>query len=355
MFYLIERIIEKIHTWGHNTLALSELQSWCNGVAYSVIAELITELEQREIISPVKKSGINGCNPPLYVKYRILKGKDEISSFDSELDAMHYWINTEPLRKNAKKYQKHRLFLLCLSDFLKKHSDTLAIPMSENERAYAIWNNEKILDTATNISLLKECEVWEHLNTYPTPEPFFDYRRNAVPEQVLVIENKDTWFTMRKLMIEFGAEHFFEIPIDCLIYGEGNKITQKNSSLEQYLNIDRPFHGSVWYWGDLDPEGIGFFLSTRTVNPNLHIHLFLPAYHEMLRLFEQRLVEPHLEMQYRVRTSQKHPSHVEEFYALFSNHFAVQLQKLLDQGYYIPQEILNYQLLKSHIGTECAV
>ena len=353
MIYLTKRIIEKLHSLGQRTIALSELQSMCNTPSYSALTELIAELEQNKIISPVKKSGTNGCNPALYIKYWILTTNNKTPSFNSELDSMHYWINTDHLRRNEKKYQKHRSFLLCLSEYLKKHSDTLALPMSENERAYAIWNDEKMLDVSSNISLLKECGVWNRLNTYPTPEPFFDYRKNAVPQQVLVVENKDTWFTMRKLMIESDAEYFFGTSIDCLVYGEGNKITQKNSSLEEYLNIEKTFHGTVWYWGDLDPEGIGFYLSAKTVNPGLNLQPFLPAYQEMLYQFEQRLSTPHAETHYRVRTDQKKPSQTEAFYTHFPEFFVVRIQNLLTQGYYIPQEILNYQLLKSYSRTEC--
>lgn len=352
---MTDRIITKLYSLGKSTFEVSTLQSWCNMESYSAFTKLVAELENREIISPVKASKTNGCNPPLYMKYRILPVKEDTHLFHSELDAMHYRIRTDKLRKNPKKYQKNRAFLLCLSDFLKKHSDALSFPMSENERAYAIWNDEKMLDSKENISLLKECGVWELLHTYPTPEPFFDYRRYAFPKNVLVIENKDTWFSMRKLMIESGAEQFWKFPIDCLIYGEGNKITQRDSSLEQYLNIDKSFNGTVWYWGDLDPEGIGFFISARSLNTSLQLQPFFPAYEEMLGRFEQRLDAPHSDMQYRVRTRQKHPEHPEKFYSLFSEHISMRLQQLINKGYYIPQEILHYQLLKSYSRMECIV
>ncbi|MBO5485130.1 MAG: hypothetical protein J5979_07980 [Lachnospiraceae bacterium] len=352
---MIERIITKLYTLKQRTFALSLLQNWCHEETYAAFTELVAELERREVITPVKTSRTNGCNPPLYAKYRILSPKEETQSFHAELDAMHYWINTDPFRKQLKKYQKHRKFLLSLSNFLKTHPDTLTSPMSENERAYAIWGDEKALDTPSHISLLKECGVWERLHTYPTPEPFFDYRKSAVPEHVLVIENKDTWFTMRKLMIESGTAQFFETPIDCLVYGEGNKITQRSSSLKEYLSIDKPFHGAVWYWGDLDPEGIGFFLSAKLVNAGLQLQPFLPAYQEMLRLFEQRLAAPHTEMQYHVRTRQKTPEQADAFYSLFPEHFAMRIPELLAQGYYIPQEILHYQLLKTYSRTEWTV
>ncbi len=344
----IESVISKLRSLNQSKFDLLTLEKLFQVSSYDNLLELVAQLEQLKIISPIVASKQNGLNPPLYKKYRILPQKTDNSSVLQEIDSLHYWINTEQLRKNPDRYVQNREILYTLSEFLKSHSETLRSPMSENERAYAIWGNEKILDKKEHITLLKKCGIWEHLNTYPTPEPFFEYRRISAPANVLVIENKDSWFTMRKLMLESGTYCFFDTPVDCLLYGEGNKITNKASSLEQYLNLDRVFDGTVFYWGDLDPEGIGFFLSVRELNTTLKIQPFLPAYREMLRLFEQRLGQVHDKDMYRIRKQQKYPAHPEKFYSCFPENTAARLQMLMENGYYIPQEILNYQILKSH-------
>ena len=229
---MIDAITKKLRELGQNKIELSLLQSWTGSASYPEQAKLIGELVQGKIIEPIKASGKNGCNPPLYVKYRILHMKEDDSTLLEQLGAMHYWIDTEYLRKFPGRFRKFQEFLLSLSEFLKSGQNTLSVPMSENERAYAIWGDEKVLDKRENITILRDCGVWERLNTYPTPEPFFDYRCTSVPCNVLVIENKDTWFTMRKLMIESGRTCFFSEPVDCLVYGEGNKITKSSASLE---------------------------------------------------------------------------------------------------------------------------
>ena len=68
---MTDRIITKLYSLGKSIFEVSVLQSWCNAESYSALTELVAELESREIISPVKSSKTNGCNPPLYIKYRI--------------------------------------------------------------------------------------------------------------------------------------------------------------------------------------------------------------------------------------------------------------------------------------------
>ena len=355
---MIEKIIRNLYAYGRAKCELTVLQKWIVSDGYSELVEIVAELEQRGIISPVKSSKLNGKNPPLYQAYHIIPPKTDDSTLLAELDAMHYRIRTDHLRRNPEKYKCIRHVLLPLSEYLKKNTEELDEPMSENERAYVIWGDEKFLEHSEHpehIAALKKCGVWDLLHTYPTPEPFFDYRKATYPEHVLVIENKDTWFSMRKIMMESDASSFFQLPVDCLVYGEGNKITKTGSSLEQYLNIDRVFSGTVHYWGDLDPEGIGFFLSAREVNPGLNLQLYVPAYQEMLAQFEEHLALPHEKEQYRVRKHQKYPADADVFYARFPERMGLRIRELMETGYYIPQEILHYQILKHASRLECMV
>lgn len=228
-------------------------------------------------------------------------------------------------------------------------------PLSENERAYQIWNDEKALDKKDgkdNITLLKNCNAFDILNTYSTPEPFFDYRIRKNIKNVLVIENKDTWFTVRKIMLDtpnfiglFGTE------IDCVIYGEGRKVTKRNNSLQDYLNIDSHFEGKVWYWGDIDYEGIDIFLSFVNVSPELDILPFSAAYEKMAKLFEPLLADSN-SSRLKGHTNQKHSENISEFYSKIDCYSAERIKKLLHDEYYIPQEILNHEVLKDYVYCE---
>ncbi len=133
------------------------------------------------------------------------------------------------------------------------YSEELHTPLAKNERAYQIWNDEKILDNSLCKSMIKWNELEKMLNYYLTPEPFFDYLHTKKEKMtMLIIENKDTWYTMRKIMNEQKGECYLgSQEIDGLIYGEGNKIT-KPQALEEYEEKILQRKCQFLYWGDLD-------------------------------------------------------------------------------------------------------
>ena len=351
----MDGIITSIFEYPYKKIGLDELEKIIKLGDYAKLVETISSLIDRQIIKPVKQSGKNGLNPSLYLKYHIMNKPAPDKQLINEINSLHYMIEPGVFRKNTEKYIKNREFILILDDYLKAHSSELEYPLSENERAYQIWNDEKVLDKKEgkdNIALLKSCNVFDKLNTYPTPEPFFDYRRGNDIKNVLVIENKDTWFTVRKLMLDTpNFAGLFGVKIDCVIYGEGRKVTQKNNSFQNYLNIDSHFEGKVWYWGDIDHEGIDIFLSFVNISPELDIFPFAEAYKKMTELFEHLLSDGNTE-RLKGHTNQRQPDNISKFYQSIDSESAERIKDLLHNGYYIPQEILNYAVLKDYIYCE---
>jgi hypothetical protein len=235
-----------------------------------------------------------------------------------------------------------------LSEYLKLRNIELSEEMSENERAYAIWHDEKFLDDPRNLALLNDAGVLSMLNVYPTPEPFFKYQNTTTPDSVIVIENKDTWFSVRKLMLENQKiTTLFGVPLECVVYGEGEKASRKNNSLQRYLLTGMDFHGNVYYWGDLDYTGIGIYLGVAKYNPFLHVEPLIPAYLKMLDSFEMLLKCSSDVREFACKKSQNIPNNMDEFFRFFPKNHADRLVSLLHDGLYIPQEILNYPTLKS--------
>lgn len=351
----MDRIITSIYEYPYKKIDLDELKKIIKPGNYAELADTINSLTDRQIIKPVKQSGKNGLNPGLYLKYHIINKPTPDIQLINEINSLHYMIEPGVFRKDIEKYIKSREFILILDDFLKSHSSNLEFPLSENERAYQIWNDEKALDKKDgrdNIALLKSCNVFDKLNTYPAPEPFFDYRKSNDIKNVLVIENKDTWFTVRKLMLDTpNFAGLFGVKIDCVIYGEGRKITQKSNSLQDYLNIDSHFDGKVWYWGDIDNEGIDIFLSFVSISPELDISPFTEAYKKMTELFEHLLSGDNAD-RLKGHTNQRRPDNISEFYKSIDSRSAERITLLLRDGYYIPQEILNYAVLKDYVYCE---
>ena len=351
----MDRIITSIYEYPYKKIDLDELKKIIKPGNYAELADTINSLTDRQIIKPVKQSGKNGLNPGLYLKYHIINKPTPDIQLINEINSLHYMIKPGVFRKDIEKYIKSREFILILDDFLKSHSSNLEYPLSENERAYQIWNDEKALDKKDgrdNIALLKSCNVFDKLNTYPAPEPFFDYRKSNDIKNVLVIENKDTWFTVRKLMLDTpNFAGLFGVKIDCVIYGEGRKVTQKSNSLQDYLNIDSHFDGKVWYWGDIDNEGIDIFLSFVSISPELDISPFTEAYKKMTELFEHLLSGGNAD-RLKGHTNQRRPDNISEFYKSIDSRSAERITLLLRDGYYIPQEILNYAVLKDYVYCE---
>jgi hypothetical protein len=123
------------------------------------------------------------------------------------------------------------------------------------------------------------------LRYYETPEQcisdYIPVRKRAMT--LLICENKDIWFNIRRLMYESQANTLFDTQIDGVIFGQGNDITGKDKfrSYAAYLGADTI---RFLYCGDIDRAGFDIFLRLCKAAEELHIELFLPAYKKMLEL-----------------------------------------------------------------------
>jgi hypothetical protein len=217
--------------------------------------------------------------------------------------------------------------------------------MSLKERSFSLWGREKLLDEcrALVMDTLKFNGLNEtFLNCYDTPEPFFEYV-HAHSEQmtVLILENKDTWYTFRKLMQDTGKSVVAGVRVDVLLYGEGNKIT-KRGALDEYnagmLRGRAGQAGEFLYFGDLDLEGIRLFFRTRDANPGLGIRPFTGIYSLMLKLAAGVELPKSLDKRGILAP-------VTEFADMLGLSGPESLLGFLEQGRYIPQEIVNYQVV----------
>jgi len=189
------------------------------------------------LLSPVKASGSNDRIPPLFNKYRIIKPREDYAGYMESIRRLNPRLNISDYLKRPELYKKHLEIVEGLSRYLWYEAGLLEQPMSRKERSFSIWGREKLLDK--QFALVREVlrfngleEGW--LNYYDTPEPFFEYVHSPTPAMsVLIIENKDTWFSFRKLMQATRKNVIAGIAVDLLLYGEGNKITKKGA-LEDY-------------------------------------------------------------------------------------------------------------------------
>lgn len=321
---------------------LSDIEKFYNIKDYLLLYNLVNKLLEDNIIKPIKKSKTNGKYPTLYNRYSLVKKEEDdnteyINEIKNELfigfDITYYISHIEA-------YKSDREYVLGLSNYLKANRKSLSVPVSINERSFEIWGKEKFLKDGRGKTLLKNVGIiLNDLNYYYTPEPFvcFSFSKNK-DQRVLIIENKDTWYSIRKLMIE-GVNNILGTNIDTVIYGSGkgiyNSLLEYNLIVEDYLKNPK----EILYWGDIDYEGIKIYEGLKEKFKDMFtIHIFDTAYEKMVKK------SMNISLPLSKEGQNKNISTV--FLQELDENISRLIIKILESGLYIPQEIINYNDLK---------
>lgn len=239
-------------------------RQWEKKGGYEALACAVEALVEKGLLIPVSSSGHNGRVPPLFARYRRrrekLKQPLELFNFRSAIDLSFYANNPAAFERDKEILLSIDAYLIKTAEKKPKIWDTL------NERSFQLTGDEKFLASSAGAALLRRIKLRpQDLHCYPVPEPFF-YREAGIsplPEErtkALVIENKDTFETFSRLQSEGMLS--FSPPLHLFIYGEGNKIT---GSWPFLYKIEKTGKKGVdlYYFGDLDPEGIAIFCRLR--------------------------------------------------------------------------------------------
>lgn len=340
-------LIDKLYYNKKNTVTEKELEHLIGCNDYECFAKEVGKLVSQNIISPVKyrKSRTNGRFPPLYNKYRIIRIETDYSLILEKIKLLNPRLNISGYMEKPGQYEKHSEILVNLSDYLWNEAALLKEPMSQKERSLSIWGFEKLMEQKE--ALVSEVLRFNglsrlDLNFFYTPEPFIEYvHERAEQMNILIIENKDTWFSFRKAMLECGCNSIFNMDVHALIYGEGRKITGKNGRIDEYdAECYHSNKNTYYYFGDLDYEGIQIFFDLQAYNPGAEIRLLKDAYIMMVKLADGRTLP--MSADKRNRTGL-----YSEFLEYFPETTAAKMGIILESGKYIPQEILNYQIIRT--------
>jgi hypothetical protein len=335
---------KKLLSYDNKTISLDQLTILAGHVEYSDLINKINRYVEECLLEPVKASGKNGRRPSLYLKYRILKPENDYTTALEEIKLLHPKFNHSKYAKQPEMYVKYKTEINLLSKFLWENEGLLNNPMSINERSFQIWGIEKLLKERTTIKSIFQYNDWDltELNYYETPEPFFEYNfSNEKEMNILIIENKDTWFSLRKIMREDGLNHLFR-NYHILLYGEGKKIISRNNRLQEYNHLLNGSTNTYYYFGDLDYEGIEIYQALLSNNQDLSINLCTELYLLMMEEAKKYNLP-------KTKLGQK-KTNIQEFLKDFNITKAEGILSILDNGFYIPQEILNYPLLKAIMG-----
>ena len=189
--------------------------------------------------------------------------------------------------------------------------------------------------------MLRHVEISDSdLGFYDTPEYcFHDYipeRKNDLT--LLICENKDIWFNIRRCMFEDHFKSLFGAAIDGVVYGNGNKVSNKTGALVEYVRFMGNPNVAFLYWGDIDREGFDIFRRTRDVNDSLEIKLFLPGYRKMIERAQNICLEDS-------PSSKKEGVSFADLFEDFSPEEQQFLNRVLEDNKLIPQEIISYTIL----------
>ncbi len=324
---LKETIQEMLETSKSKNITLEEIYQFTKTIYSPEIAKqmdtIIEKLVQENKLEPLKNAKKNLIGTPL--KYRIVKPKKDYIEVKQEIMKLHNKINIQYYLKHPEEYEEDRDEILKINNFITLENKEPILTV--NERSYQIWKDEKKLKQQENI--LKKLGIdFKELNCYETYEPFFYFENNQYNEKnkkVLIIENRDTFWTFKKIAEKY--QNFYLI-----IYGEGKKIL---NSFEYIENFNIKKETDILYFGDIDYEGINIYVSLVQTYSDYHILPYVVAYHKMIELENN----PN-----QIKKKQnKREDYIEVFLNYFDEEDRKKLRIMFENNFYIPQEILNYE------------
>lgn len=329
----IKYIVSKLKMVGINLLANPEI----NKDFIFTIRNLIDE----GILEPLKNA------KPL-LQYEGLQSKFEIklNKLEGERSILpaSEWINYHPkldmsyYTKHPVEYYEHEKFIRRIDCLLRqKNCPTL----TANERSYLIFDDEKALTLPSEASINGQAVIkklgnltLEDLKAKKTLEPFFYYAderfdsmRNNHERVVLIVENKDTFWT---LMDAIKSKHLSNINL--LIYGEGKAIIKKFEFIE---NLKGQPSDHYYYFGDIDLEGIFIYNKLQETFLEYNIVPAVLFYDHMLKIAGFDGSRP-LKNVSSIKECSMSP-----FLDHFSQESATLIERIIQQHRCLPQEVVN--------------
>lgn len=331
--------MEKIDKLKAAIIQLDELEKLYSISSYKELFNKVNDLIEAGKLSPVKSSGGNGKNPTLFKKYRIIKVKDDNNQL---IDEIFYKLSTrfnvEYYKNHLDKYKEHRAAILKLNDFFLNNQELLSVRVSMNERAFQIWGREKFLQKENGKTIVKNLGLeLGNLNYYDTSEPLAYYSKSKkAPQKILILENKDTYYTMRRHLIA-GGEAILGEEIGTIIYGKGKNINKAFSdfkiSVEDYVCDSR---NTILYFGDLDYEGIIIYEGLyKMFGEEYKVSPFINGYKKLI----DKINYAHKDLP---STKEGQNRNIQDiFLREFHKEYVEKIKNILEADLYIPQEALN--------------
>lgn len=326
-------------------ISLDEIEKMADIEEHKNLVSLIKSLVEGNIIKPILTSKRTYKIPSIYTKYRIVKDEEDFSEYLNELNyKIYYKLDIGYYKNHIDSYKRDRGVILTFSEFMLNSANELDTKLSLNERSFQIFKNEKLLSTSECQGILGNLGVnINDLNIYRTPEPFFYYlNKDEESTGVLIIENKDTWYTFRELLRE--GKSIMGIKYKALIYGEGRKILSsfRDIDIDEYMEFNTK-DNTFYYFGDIDKEGLAIYVSLKKKFGEYSIEPFIKGYRYLINNYDlarKKDISKDITLSYK------------ELYIQFSGLEEEEVNKMIDickRNAILPQEILNNKVLRGEL------
>lgn len=311
------------------------------GGGYEAFAQALSTLVAAGVLRPVKAAGDNGRRPPLYLRYRKVEtsAQDHSPLIKELLTTYRSSLNLSYFLSHPEQYPPVREIVRAMDAYLlASEASPPEIWDTVNERSFQLSGDEKFLASSAGSKLLTRLGLsCSDLHCQPAPEPFFYWSSGQTSRDRftygLIIENKDTFHSWQQLLSR--GKLAVDPPIQLLIYGEGKKILHSWPFIYECLQPGDK--ARLFYFGDLDPEGIAIAAKLITAGTDQEYDrvTFYPAeplYRQLLATGCSRLLKRD---QSRIKKKTLLP-----FFVPCAAGLSDQVFALWEQGRIIPQEAL---------------
>ncbi|WP_423798181.1 Wadjet anti-phage system protein JetD domain-containing protein [Neobacillus sp. SAB-20_R2A] len=306
---------------------------------YRNFVEIMLELSEEQIITPVKKSPLNGRRPSLHSEWWLEKANVQPQWSDMQILALSDLLNLAKYRQHLEWQTIEELERVqAIYTFLKQKDQFTWV--TREERSFQLFGEEKLLANEGAVLLQRLQLPLEALKARVYGEPFAFWpapnRDIRLAKTVLIVENQSFYHTCRLLM-NMGKD-ISGIRPDLLIYGEGKKIEKSFNFLR---DITSHHDVSIQYVGDIDPEGWGIYIRLKDTYPEANIRLAVPIYEAMIKqnLSNKTETNQNENLIYLARI-------IDEFKQHGHPELAEQIQLLWEQKRRVPQETLSLDTIE---------
>lgn len=334
----MEELKQFLTRYKPSKISLLQLAEQCPKLQYEQFAQIILQFENQHILTAIKAGGTNGKHPLLANTYKINKTimlqnvREQVKQLKKIFHSA-IWIEYY-LTKTIQELEQDLLALQQLNDYLQNNPLPKQKALAQ-ERSFEIFHNEKFITDHGGKQLLEKVKVWDLLAIWPIADPVSyaidPLKFSTSLYKFLIVENKATFYSLLPALKEsvFTA----------LIYGQGNAINGTIQVLQEQLPLNYE-NVQFYYFGDIDAEGISiWYLLQQKINATLA----LPFYQACL----QKDAAQGKDYQ------KKNASAIGAFLRHFDEASQRHIEKMLQDGFYFPQEILKADELQ-HIWRDAA-